>query len=372
MATHPDSSPQPGKRRRLDRVTAACDLCKKRKTKCDGELPCAYCQRKNRAATCSFSATSTTTRARSAGSTPHDASRPREASLPRSHGDMVGIETSVSPTISRTGHHEDTVVPLEGRILRDAQGKVIFIGDCAPLSFLQTVRHLIASEVDPEGFPTQAVRDSIIEVAPAVSENNQHLLSVTPSEVRTLIGDYTVATSGLVDLFQPDELMDDMSTWADRVCSSSDDAGSGLFFLVLAVGAQEHGETRAGTWFERSRDQLVRNMCLNMNVTTVRGFILVAIYMLRAFQPNGAYLYFCKPEFLLFPAHGNQGSLAAPGRTTPASMCSMRCSQVASRGCGLLSDGISWTKPELTSPSIGCAYRICHWHPPHRSKRFLW
>lgn len=297
MATRSDSPSQPEKRRRLDRVSAACDLCKKRKTKCDGEQPCAYCQRKNRADTCSFSAASAPTHARSADNTPRDFIRSREATPPRSNDNLTGLGTSLSPTISRTGHHDDTVVPLEGRILRDAQGKVIFIGDCAPLSFLQTVRHLIASEVDPEGFPTQAVRDSIIEVAPTTSEMNRQLLStVTPSELRPLIDDYTAATSGLVDLFQHDELIEEMSMWAARVSPSVDDAGSALFFLVLAVGAQEHGETKAGAWFEHSRDQLVRNMCLNMNVATVQGFILVAIYMLRAFQPNGAYLYFCKQE----------------------------------------------------------------------------
>jgi hypothetical protein len=58
-----------------------------------------------------------------------------------------------SPPAGSDDHHEDTAVPLEARLLRDAQGKVIFVGDCAPLSFLQTVRHLIASEVDPNGFP---------------------------------------------------------------------------------------------------------------------------------------------------------------------------------------------------------------------------
>ena len=54
----PESQPQPRrpeKRRRTDRVTAACDFCKVRKVKCDGSLPCGYCQRKKRADTCTFS-----------------------------------------------------------------------------------------------------------------------------------------------------------------------------------------------------------------------------------------------------------------------------------------------------------------------------
>ncbi|KAH9861729.1 hypothetical protein J1614_011482 [Plenodomus biglobosus] len=295
MAASPNSPPRPEKRRRTDRVTAACDLCKKRKTKCNGEQPCAYCTRKNRADTCSFSTTNAQSQVRSAGNTPHSFIRPRDATPPqrrRSHDGITEMEVSLSPTVSRNDHQNDTVVPREGRILRDAQGKVIFIGDCAPLSFLQTVRHLIASEVDSEGFSTQAVRDSIIEVAPATSGNCEPSPSVTPNEIRVLVDGYVVATSGLVDLFQNDELIREMRVWAAGVSSPSDDSGAAMFFLVLAIGAQERGEARAEAWFEQSRDQLVKHMCNNMNVPTVQGFILVAIYMLRAFQPNGAYLYF--------------------------------------------------------------------------------
>ena len=37
---------------------------------------------------------------------------------------------------------------------------------------------------------------------------------------------------------------------------------------------------------------LLKHLTASMNVSTVQGFALVAVYMLRAFQPNGAYLYF--------------------------------------------------------------------------------
>ena len=302
MTTDQNSPSRPEKRRRLERVSAACDLCKKRKTKCDGELPCAYCKRKNRADTCSFSGpTSSYSQTRSAGHTPNNASRHRSASTPQRRRSLDGLaaadETSVSPTLSRDDHQGDTVVPLEGRILRDAQGKVIFIGDCAPLSFLQTVRHLIASEIDPEGFPTQAVRDSIIEVAPAEEADPAHrALSVNANEVRGLVDEYAVATSGLVDLFQHDELQKEIVIWARArtLTAGGDAASASVFYLVLAIGAQERDGASAETWFRYARDYLVKHMCGNMNVPTVQGFILVAIYMLRAFQPNGAYLYFCK------------------------------------------------------------------------------
>ncbi|KAH7366620.1 hypothetical protein BKA66DRAFT_425046 [Pyrenochaeta sp. MPI-SDFR-AT-0127] len=295
MVTGSESPVRPEKRRRLERVTAACDLCKKRKVKCDGEQPCAYCKRKNRAATCTFTAAAARGQIHSASHTPHDPSGARRECTPqrsKSHDGLPEAGTSLSPTVSRDDRHEDTAVPLEGRILRDAQGKVIFIGDCAPISFLQTVRYLIASEVDPEGFPMQAVRDSIIEVAPSTLMSQQRSLFVKADKIQSLVEDYLVVTSGLVDLFQHDDLLEETKAWARSLQSPSDDVGSAVFYLVLALGAQEDDEEQADAWFRHAKELLLKHMGNNMNVSIVQGFTLVAIFMLRAFQPNGAYLYF--------------------------------------------------------------------------------
>lgn len=299
------------KRRRLDRVTAACDLCKKRKVKCDGEQPCGYCKRKNCTSTCTFSgpktrSTANTPSNQNTNSTPQTvrcrAHSEGNTLQPRSrdglNSDRIQLGSSLSPTASRSDHHEDTVVPLEGRILRDAQGKFIFIGDCAPLSFLQTVRYLISSEVDPDGFTVPAARDCIIEIARPTTTGRALDTSINIHNVPHLVNKYLVATSGLAELFERDELVSEMKAWASGMTPHSDDAAAAVFFLVLAIGAQENDEARADTWFEHARSALSGNMCSSMNVATVQGFALVAIYMLRAFQPNGAYLYFCKPQQL--------------------------------------------------------------------------
>lgn len=65
-----------------------------------------------------------------------------------------------------------------------------------------------------------------------------------------------------------------------------------MYYLVLAVGAQESHDTKAEAWFRHAKDVLLKHLTASMNVATVQGFALVAIFMLRAFQPNGAYLYF--------------------------------------------------------------------------------
>ncbi|CAK3837372.1 related to positive regulator of PUT (proline utilization) genes [Lecanosticta acicola] len=306
---------QPEKRRRLERVSAACDLCKTRKVKCNGQLPCSYCQRKNRADTCSFS----TPRTRgegpavrvspTAGNTPVNGllggptpqpSREQAGSDPSLRTDFepdrgAGYGPELSPTGSRDGHHEDTAVPLEARLLRDAQGKAIFIGDCAPLSFLQTVRHLIASELDPHEFPAQTARDSVIEVAqPAAVEEQQASTIAVPafSDVEPLFRQYLIATNGLVDLFDRDKLLADLQSWASGMAASKQGVVLATCYLVFAIGAQESDETKAEIWLKHSQAMLLQNMCSSMTVATVQGFALLAVYMLRAFQPNAAYLYF--------------------------------------------------------------------------------
>ena len=188
------------------------------------------------------------------------------------------------------------MVPLEGRILRDAQGKFIFIGDCAPLSFLQTVRHLISSEVGSDAFAIQASRDSIIEVARAEPlVGRLPPTHIRPEEVEILIHEYVAATSGLVDLFEYQDLITEMNVWARRLSvSNPEDAATAVFYLVAAIGMQENEEERAELWFDYAQNLLMKHMCNSMNVATVQGFTLVAVYMLRAFQPNGAYLYFCE------------------------------------------------------------------------------
>ncbi|CAK1366398.1 unnamed protein product [Cercospora beticola] len=317
--SHPQAPPE--KRRRVERVIAACDLCKARKVKCNGELPCSYCKRKNRADTCVFSPPkqrSYPTSTKSAGNTPaqknatdsqverprtnrprrtySDGGGPRESQYPargpQTHDGIADFGASLSPTVSRDDHHDDTVVPLEGRILRDAQGKVIFIGDCAPLSFLQTVRHLIASEVDAEELPVAASRDSIIEVARPRSSDQQSSIVISLREVDELTKQYAIAVSGLADLFDHEQLFRDIKTWVGGFTSHQEDATSAVYYLVLAIGAQESNDSKAEAWFKHAKEILLRHLTSSMNVSTVQGFTLIAVYMLRAFQPNGAYLYF--------------------------------------------------------------------------------
>jgi hypothetical protein len=117
---------------------------------------------------------------------------------------------------------------------------------------------------------------------------------VSLQEVHPLVQQYAVAVSGLVDLFAHDELLSEISSWATGAIAHPHESAAAVFYLVLAIGAQETDELKAEAWFTYARDTLLKHLVNSMNVSTVQGFALVAVYMLRAFQPNGAYLYFCK------------------------------------------------------------------------------
>jgi short-subunit dehydrogenase involved in D-alanine esterification of teichoic acids len=73
----------------------------------------------------------------------------------------------------------------------------------------------------------------------------------------------------------------------------SAEATPAVNYLIFAIGIQESNEIKAETWFNHAKNSLVANLTASMHLTTVQGFALVAVYLLRAFQPNGAYLYFC-------------------------------------------------------------------------------
>lgn len=136
-------------------------------------------------------------------------------------------------------------------------------------------------------------QDSIIEV-PRPELSGLHTSTVAPPtrplEIAGIVEEYLVATTGLVDLFEKGELQ----SWVSG--APFNEPLSAPYLLVLAIGVQEKDEVKAEAWFKRARDDLLINMCGSMNVATVQGFALVSLYMLRAFQPNGAYLYFCKPR----------------------------------------------------------------------------
>ena len=314
------------------RVANACDICKLRKIKCSGVTPCGYCVRRQQPEACHYTAQQRRRpRPSNAGSisiasltstTPpasvHSAGEP----TPRPDATVSSLGTGagpVAPTVAATapppiepggaqvhgqlpsdptGHeeHEETEVPREARLLCDPQGKLIFVGDCAPLSFFQTVRRLVTSRVDGHAFAPESSGYSSLENVYARSS-----LPVSPGggppavtiSIKPAISAYLEVTAGLIDLFDNRHLLENVSNWAAQGQRPSQaDPNTAVYYLVLAIGCQKSDENTAQLYFDYARDVAFTSLSGNLGISSVQAFILITLYMLCACQINGAFIFF--------------------------------------------------------------------------------
>jgi hypothetical protein len=116
---------------------------------------------------------------------------------------------------------------------------------------------------------------------------------LTPLEIDDLLFYFYEATSGLVDFFDDAQLRKDIDALMHATYQFDRDGPAGaLIYLVIAIGVRQMGESDADIWFERGKAVLLSCVNHDMTIDSVRGFALVSIWMLGAFQPNAAYLNF--------------------------------------------------------------------------------
>ncbi|ORY67802.1 fungal-specific transcription factor domain-containing protein [Pseudomassariella vexata] len=283
------------------RVANACDSCKARKVKCDGESPCGYCTRHHRAHQCHFSPQRRrrtndprSPRASSASRSVPSSARPRPES-PRLPASTPSAPVATTPNRGPgdVSAEEEADVPRDARLLCDAQGKLIFIGDCAPLSFFQTVRKLVTSRVDPSAFAPQASRASLLENAHSnqAAAGEPQSPHVDATAVASAVANYLAVTSGLVDLFDSSRLADEITSWAAQP-QKPHDITCAINYLVLAIGLQKSDEAAAARHFEQGKKLALGFIGGDLSVGTVQAFTLVTLYMLMTCQITGAFLFF--------------------------------------------------------------------------------
>lgn len=299
-----------------ERVANACDICKLRKIKCSGTAPCGYCVRRQQPRDCRY--TTQQRRRRRIPATRPDEGASQHLQDPDAQPDHLtpGINSSTTPAQSQanplllsrdrrpasepvfaaTEEHEETEVPREARLLCDPQGKLIFIGDCAPLSFFQTVRRLVTSRVDAHAFAPETSGYSALENAcsrPPVPAAEPPAITV---DTEAAVSTYLKVTTGLIDLFDNARLRDAISAWAGQVGTRTGDKAidipSAVNYLVLAIGCQKTDESTSQLYFDYAHYVASASLGGNLGVGNVEVFILITLYMLGACQLNGAFLFF--------------------------------------------------------------------------------
>lgn len=202
----------------------------------------------------------------------------------------MGLE-SASQT-QRLPAEDETEVPREGRVIKDAYGKMVFIGDCAPLSLYQSIRKLITTHVDPSAFAHQTSLPSVLQN----SRLRQSSLSsdgppaISSENIGKHVKLYREGIAGIVDLFSNSSLEDALTAWATSKVTTS--SLSTVYYLVLAIGSQPEEDDIAHAYFEYAKGRALSSLGADINIETVQSFILITIFLLRACQTNGAFVFF--------------------------------------------------------------------------------
>lgn len=182
-------------------------------------------------------------------------------------------------------------VPKVARLLRDGQGKFMYIGDSASLSFLQSVRRVVTSSIGRCEFTEDNSRHSMLE---AFQNNPKPGLLISPpsnDKARRLARQYVLATSPLLDLFDLEEFYPRLAYWVENP-SGDEDTVSSIFYLVLAIGAQvsDINQSLAEQYFSSGRQLAFSAFQETPSIHTIQSYILVSIYMLGACRRNGAFM----------------------------------------------------------------------------------
>ncbi|RHZ52000.1 putative C6 transcription factor [Aspergillus thermomutatus] len=184
-------------------------------------------------------------------------------------------------------------VPKVARLLRDGQGKFMYIGDSASLSFLQSVRRIVSLSIGRCEFTEDTSRHSMLEAFQSSSATQTGPLSAPPSndEAQRLARQYVLATSPLLDLFDLEEFYPRLANWVGNP-TGDEDTVSSIFYLVLAIGVQvsEINQDLAEQYFVSGRQLAFSAFTETPSLYTIQSYVLISMYMLGACRRNGAFM----------------------------------------------------------------------------------
>lgn len=205
------------------------------------------------------------------------------------------LEDPDSSVEQPTGEGKDgeAPVPKVARLLRDGQGKFMYVGDSASLSFLQSVRRIVSSSIGRCEFTDDTSRHSMLEASQSNSSIRLGSLAPPPNseEAQQLARQYVLATSPLLDLFDLDEFYARLATWVTNTSGDADTVSS-IYYLVLAIGAQVSNtdQTLAEQYFVSGRQLAFSAFTETPSIYTIQSYVLISMYMLGACRRNGAFM----------------------------------------------------------------------------------
>ncbi|KAM0510315.1 hypothetical protein ACHAPE_010629, partial [Trichoderma viride] len=270
------------------RVAQACESCKKRKSKCNGILPCDHCRARGVEDACRYlryprpaSQDDQLTRAH-----PNREARrelgPLDPTSPAPSSKQINIPVANSYSISK-----------DSQLLKDGRGKFIYVGESASLSFLGSVRNALRAAVGPCPFTNEPARNPMLETSKIRFEIVQEP-SIDLATAQTLAKEFFLAVSGILDFFDPPWLLAQLQDWVEQP-SQRTKAKSAIIHLALAIGFQSRAqgdldELLSEQCFAFGRQLTMFNLIDDPSLATVQAVILITYYMIAACQYNVAFI----------------------------------------------------------------------------------
>jgi hypothetical protein len=122
-------------------------------------------------------------------------------------------------------------------------------------------------------------------------------------EARELVRYYSLVTSGVIDLFDGDDLPQQIESWVLNKKDDNDGEeinNASIYYLVLAIATQaksgsgdkrgKEGESLAEKYLWRGRELVASSFMDDPSVLTVQSYALITFYMLSACRRNGAFM----------------------------------------------------------------------------------
>ncbi|KAL3494111.1 hypothetical protein BJX62DRAFT_223505 [Aspergillus germanicus] len=294
VSFRPDTAP--GARLRCRR---ACDSCKRRKQKCNGEHPCTICIQRRKESECHFS--DKPARLLRPNNNPKEAMLLSEHLVPTPQR-QTAMDDLLNSLEDQGANLEQQVpddkdgaapVPKVARLLRDGQGKFMYIGDSASLSFLQSVRRIVSLSIGRCEFTEDTSRHSMLEAFQSSSTTQSGPLIQPPDndEAQRLARQFVLATSPLLDLFDLEEFHPRLANWIGNP-TGDEDTVSSIFYLVIAIGAQvsDTNQSLAEQYFVSGRQLAFSAFTETPSLYTIQSYVLISMYMLGACRRNGAFM----------------------------------------------------------------------------------
>ncbi|KAH8692881.1 fungal-specific transcription factor domain-containing protein [Talaromyces proteolyticus] len=354
------------------RAAQACENCKRRKQKCNGTIPCSNCskrqvqclfwhpvpatgttavtsnappeQRDSKKRTLNKAQSSSATSRRLAQSTPDTAYRDQNISFsaldsttlpnhvapsgnpahrspaqrsqpPRDPFPVMSTANGSLPQVDQSGSSEEAdEAELQGmsRMLNDGKGRMLYIGDSAPLSYLQTIRQLVSSVMGTSALTVDPHRHTILEASVQTPPTYQHTYTLPDREAGLfLVESFFVNTKGMLHLFDERSFKQRVErTYQNPL--AAEQSWMCILYLVFAVGLQlrsaspRPSEKEAAILKRLLSDKLDRGEVFYLGArhlkdsasgiedgdfASIQALLLMTLYMLSVGKRNTAWAY---------------------------------------------------------------------------------